>query len=451
MTDCKPVVLMLSTPLVNYHMPIRIIAEELISRGYDVAFVSSSAYKVEIEAIGARFFALEDNGRYAQAASIDWASDRDLIAPGPAQHAHDMEQSILNYIPGQHGAQQTALEFLHYERPGRPIVVLYEVTYLGILPTLLDAPDIKPTASIGIGIGPIALSSVDTSPFGFGLPPESSLEGRIRNSEMNQVAQDAFDTSRVRCEEILRELGVTKASPMFLDAIYLLPSRFMQMCIPSVEYPRSDAPSTIHFAGRVPSRVRDPSVKLPNWWQEIVENKTKKIVAVSQRSTNDDISKLIIPAMNGLKDYRGIIVIVDLGHIRATIPNHIIIPNNVRVLDFIPFDLLLPHCAIFIMNGDYDAFLSSIANGVPLVIGGATEGRCEVAARAAWAGVGVNLETENPSAEEVAAGVKRVIENDGYKARSRLLQEEMKQYNSIDEIQKSLDELAINGNHYKSR
>ena len=47
-----------------------------------------------------------------------------------------------------------------------------------------------------------------------------------------------------------------------------------------------------------------------------------------------------------------------------------------------------------------------------------TEDKTEVSARVDWAGVGVNLRTDTPSATKVGAAVQRVLGDDRYRLRA---------------------------------
>lgn len=443
MTVSKPLVLMCATPIYGHFAPVRAIAKELVARGYDVTFVTGSAYKESVEAIGAKLVPLEGRADFTEANLDEVGPERSSIPPGPAQVAYDMEHYFINPVPEQHAAQQRALRLLSEQHPGRPVVMCNEGFYLGTMPTLFGAPGIKPTASIGIGTVPIVLRSVDTPAFGPGIVPDNSPESRARNIAMNKaMEEEMFVKPAARFNEVMQELGVNKTPPFFGDIAYLAPDRFLQMCIPSVEYTRSDAPPTLHFAGGLPKGSREPFKNPPSWWPEITANTTKKIVAVCQGSVALNYNDLTIPTMNSLKDRSDVLVVVALGKKGATLPEGTVVPENARVADYIPFDDLLPHCAAFVTNGGYGGFQHAIANGTPLVLAGVTEDKPEVAARAEWAGVGVNLRTGSPSAEQVKAAVEEILNNDKYKARCRELEEEMKGYDPMEVVQRSIDDLA---------
>lgn len=409
-----------------------------------MTFVTGSHYRKMIEEIGASFVPLSGYSDFTERELDSRWPVRATVPAGLPQLMFDMENVFINVIPSQHESQQRALKMLHEKHPGRPIVSINEGIFWGSTPIMAGAPGLRPTATLGVGIVPVILSSVDCAPAGPGLLPDSSPEGRKRNQAMQKDIQEGLMSKlQQRYEEILDTLGATlKKKPFFLDAAYMLPNRFLQMCIPSAEYPRSDAPSSLRFAGGLPKGHRDAFINQPSWWNEVEANKTKKFVAVSQGSLALNYSDLIIPTMAALKDRDDIIVVVALGKKGATLPANTPVPDNARVADFIPFDDLLPHCAVFVTNGGYGAFQHAISNGTPLIVGGGTEDKPEVAARAEFAGLGFNLRTGTPTPEALLSAVDEVIMNPKYKERALELEAEMATYDPMTVVAQTVDELA---------
>jgi len=62
-----------------------------------------------------------------------------------------------------------------------------------------------------------------------------------------------------------------------------------------------------------------------------------------------------------------------------------------------------------VTNGGYGGTQQALAHGIPLVIAGTTEDKPDVAARVAWAGVGINLKTDAPTPEQVRAAVRTLV------------------------------------------
>lgn len=96
------------------------------------------------------------------------------MPPGPEQFAWTIEHSFIRVMPNQLAAVQKAITALKEKHPARPVVLLNESAFLGSLPLMKGARGVRPDGFIGIGINPISLSSVDTAPYGTGLPPPTS-------------------------------------------------------------------------------------------------------------------------------------------------------------------------------------------------------------------------------------------------------------------------------------
>ena len=329
------------------------------------------------------------------------------------------------------------------KHPVRPIILMTESLNFGALPLILGAPGIRPKGFIAIGLNPILLTSIDHPPFGPGLPPDSSPEGRDRNKSANENQKQIFALAQTAYEEALVSVGAKKPETFLLDALYALPHRFIQMCTPSVEYPRSDAPKTLRFAGGYPKPSRDASPTKPAWWHEVTNNSTKKkIIFVCQGTVATDLEQLAIPTMMALQERSDVIVIVALAKEGATLPADVPVPSNCRVADYIPYDDLLPYCDVFVTTGGYGAFQRALNNGTPLVMAATSEEKPETAARAEWTGVAVNLRTSNPSTEQLERAVEEILSNRRYKARALEIQAEIATYDPVGVIIENIEELA---------
>ncbi|KAJ3497396.1 hypothetical protein NLG97_g1927 [Lecanicillium saksenae] len=246
-----------------------------------------------------------------------------------------------------------------------------------------------------------------------------------------------------RFKSILQGLGVKADIPFFLDAPFLTGNRFLQMCIPSMEYKRSDAPPTLHFAGGLPKGHRDPFTNPPEWWPEVVSTGGKTVIAVAQGTVNLDFTELIVPTIEALGGDENILLVVALGARGASLPEGVAVPTNVRVGDFIPFDDLLPHCAALVCNAGYGTVLHAVACGTPMVLAGGSEDKPEMAARAENAGIAVNLRTGRPTPGQVRDAINEVLRNDTYKQRSIVLEAEVQSFDPIGIIEESIRDSLV--------
>lgn len=430
------------------------IAKQLVARGYEVCFVSGSGYRQQVEAIGASFLSVQGYGNFHDLTSWDldtsWPAGQKHLE-GPACFSHDLIHIFCKSLPSQHEAIQKALKTLRTRNPASPIFLLTESLNFGALPIKLGAPGLRPDGLIAIGLNPILLTSMDHSPFGSGMLPDSFPAGRRRNRLAGELQKQFFSEAQTAYGEALSSVGaVAKPEDEFLlDALYTLPDRFIQMCTPSVEYPRSDAPNTLRFAGGYPTTAvtEDASShwERPSWWDQVtVSNRTnkEKIVFVCQGTVAMDFNQLVIPTMAALKDRSDIIVIIALGRRGATLPTDLSVPSNCRVVDYIPYDSLLPHVDVFVTTGGYGSLQRALNNGTPLVMAGTTEEKPETAARAEWAGVAVNLRTAYPSVEQLGRAIDDVLTNERYKARAVEIQAEIARYDPVGVIVETMEELV---------
>lgn len=370
---------------------------------------------------------------------------------GPTCFNHDLIHIFCKSLPSQHEAIQKALKLISTQHPRRPIVFISESLNFSAMALKLGAPGLRPDGFIAIGLNPILLTSIDHSPFGTGMLPDKSPEGRERNKLANAAQKQFFAHAQASYVEALVSVGaIAKSADEFLlDSLYALPDRFIQMCAPSVEYPRSDAPNTLRFAGGYPTtaatRGTTSDWERPSWWDEVItgsKSARKKIVFVCQGTVAMDYNQLVIPAMAALKNRSDIIVLIALGRLDAKFIADVAVPANCRVKDYIPYDSVLPYVDVFVTTGGYGSFQRALSNGTPLVIAGTTEEKPETAARAEWAGVAVNLRTSYPSVEQLGRAVQEVLTNQRYKTRALEIQAEISRYDPVGVIIKNIEELA---------
>ncbi|RDW92035.1 hypothetical protein BP5796_01429 [Coleophoma crateriformis] len=439
--ETKPVLLVCASPASGHIMPVKAISKALIARGYEITFVSGTTFGPGIKDIGATFFPLEGLSNFDD--DIDkYFPERSSYAPGLPRILYDLEHIFIRSMVSQWETQQKALKQVREHYPGRKVVLLSEGAFLGTIPTLSGSPGLLPDATLALGGMPVVLTSRNLPPFGSALPPDNSPDGHIRCKAMQDGFMQTMAAPIELYRKTLKELGSKVHQEWCFDTIYLVPDRFIQFCPPSVEFPRPDAPDTIRFAGGLPHGHRDPMTDPPSWWSEVTGNPNKKrIVFVCQGTVQLDYNELIIPTMEGLKDEQDVLVVVALGKKGAKLPESYAVPENARVADFIPFDEVLPLSDVFVTNGGYGGFQHGVSNGTPLAIGGATEDKPDVACRAEWCGIGINLKTGTPTPEAVKEAVKSLLTDPKYKKRALELQEEMQSFDPISVLIENMNEV----------
>lgn len=397
-------VLVCSTPFHGHIMPLTAVARYLVGRGHRVRFLTGSNYRGAVEKTGATFLSLPAEADYDD-------TDIDASFPGRAGRTgldairYDVSNVFLRPAAAQLRAVDEALAAEQVD------VVLLESTFVAAVPLLMrkERPPV-----ITLGLTPLGLPSVDTAPFGLGIPPLRGPLGPVRNRLLALIVEKGvFGSVQKEARQVVKSLtgeevrGFFMNSPALADAI-------VQFSVASFEYPRRDLPSTVHFVGPV-SRTTPSTGELPEWWPDL--DGSRPVVHLTQGTVaNRNYDELIAPAMSGLADEDMLVVVATGGRPVSTLPQPL--PANVRAAEYLPYDRLLPLTDVYASNGGYGGVHFALEHGVPLVVAGKTEDKAEVAARVAWSGTGINLKTNRPTATQVRDAVRKVLADDRYRKAS---------------------------------
>ncbi|RKR87699.1 UDP:flavonoid glycosyltransferase YjiC (YdhE family) [Micromonospora pisi] len=420
-----------ASPIAGHFAPMRAIAENLVQRGYPVTVLTGSQFRDPVERTGARFVALPGLADYDLSRFAEMYVEAGAPS-GPDEPNFAFRRLFLDPSADQHRAVQELLA----EAGDEPVVVIAETGFGGPRMTRLGVPGREPAGLIGIGVTPLTLTSVDTAPYGTGLPPDSSPEGRERNRVANRRRQETYYGNIQRyVERMWRALGAEGDLPFVMDSAVLQSDYFLQLSIASVEYPRSDAPKSLRYIGTLPTHAGS-TVPLPPWWGEVAA--ARRVIAVTQgTAANRDFSELIEPTLRALAGVDALVV-ATLGR-PARLTG---MPANARLAEFIPFDELLRHTDLLVTNGGYGGMQQALSHGVPMVLAGQSEDKREGTARVAWSGAAINLATQRPTEADIRAAVDAVLTEPRYRDRARELQAEYARHDAFQEIADTVDELA---------
>ncbi|RGP76022.1 hypothetical protein FLONG3_5413 [Fusarium longipes] len=442
----KPHLVFGATPADGHTYPLIRIAEDLIGRGFEITFIGGDQFEDAITKTGAKYVNVRT------LFNLKLMAEREAIPAGLPRLLYDIRHIFIGETPHRWEVLKRVLEDIRAQDPEREVVVMPETCFMGANPLTLGAPLPKgyTTRPKVINLQPIpyTASSIDTAPFGLGLPPDSTESGRARNQSMNQMMVDGpFAEVITHQDEVLKGLGATEIlEPQFpFHHWMLMHDLSLQLCPPSLEYDRSDMPSNVKFAGCLMPKSTPSDFVYPSWWDD-VRRGDRRIVAVTQGTVSNEASGLVIPTIQALSDRDDLLTVAILGRKGAALPEDMAVPSNTRVIDYLPYDVLLPHASVFVMNAGYGGFLHGVTNGVPLVLAGESEDKPEVAMRGEWSGVAVNLRTGQPTPEIVREGVERVLSNDSFKKRVGEIKAEneaMKIHDFIEEQILSIKDLEL--------
>lgn len=396
--------LLCSTPAHGHVMPLLTIARHLRAQDHRVLFLTSHRYAEQVIAADAEFLALPADAdvNLDDAGSIPGRAG----LTGAAALRFDMLTLFLRPGEAQFETLRAIVAAEHVD------AVLTEPLFVGAA-LLAEVPRGERPPIVALGIFPLGVKSRDTAPFGLGIPPRGGALGRLRNAALAFVSERVvFAPVSAEADRIARASVGHRLSRFFLDW-HSGADAIVQFTVPTFEYPRSDLSSRVRFVGPLPVTVSD--APLPEWWSDLTPR--RPIVHVTQGTVaNADFEQLIAPAIAGLAASDVLVVVSTGGRAAEALPTPL--PANVRVAEYLPYDRLLPLVDVMVTNGGYGGVQQALAHGIPLVVAGQTEDKVEVSARVGWSGAGINLRTNRPTPDAIAAAVNRVIDDESYAARA---------------------------------
>jgi MGT family glycosyltransferase len=424
-------ILIASTPATGHLNPLLAIGRVLIAEGHELAFLSGSVLRSRIEAIGAKFHALPEGADYDLRDFDSVAPELKTIAPGPDWLRVALERVFVDTIPAQHKGLQQVLR-------GFPAdLVIGDDMLFGVLPMLLGPRSKRPPIAL-CGTSFLHWQREDGAPHFVGLPPATTKEqsddyAAIYREHDRLIYQPVAD----RLNRSLQKLGVGPLSMSMVDSVVDLADAYLQLTVPSFEFPR-DLPPSVHFVGTPP--IIPNQVPPPSWAHEL--DGSRKVVLVTQGTlANHNFGLLIAPTLAALANEPDLLVIATAGGRPVeAIPGPI--PANARLAQYLPFEWVLPKTDVFVTNGGYGSVNQALSFGIPLVAAGLTEDKADVNARVAWSGVGINLATNEPTPQALRQAVRAVLDKPNYRSRAARMADEFSGIDTRSEVLGIIGKLA---------
>ena len=399
------------------------VVARLVERGHEVVWFASRLFHDDVEAVGATPVPY---GR-----TRDFDGER-LLAQFPQlaglRGPRAIGRAYADVFVGGARHRIADLSALMAEQPVD--VILCDGLSYGV--SLLAEVHGVPYATIGDG--PIAHAHGPTPAFGPGLQPMSGPMSaplsRLRNHAVRTATRRwILAQAQAEHDEVRADLGLAPDGRSVLE-VSMSPLLHLQGCTPSFEYPTPTMPASVRWIGALRP---DPPANWspPPWWDEL-KTSSRPVVHVTQGSIRPDMRELIVPALQALAD-EDVLVVVTTG--RVPEPELVAdlgmpLPENARVCEFIPYDLLLPHVDVCVANGGYTGVTTALHHGVPLVQVGSSEEKAEIGARIRWSGVGVRMRATSPSPRRLRAAVRRVLHDPAYRAAAQRIGAEMRSHDA---------------------
>ncbi len=401
-------IIIASIPAHGHVTPMLAIARGFVERGDQVRFVTGARFADRVHATGAAHIPLPAEADYDE--SILQSFPERAKLKGIKAAAHDIEHLFARPAHAQYQTVMAA----HAAHAAD--VVLVEPAFCGAV-IVLGHPRPQRPAVVLCGVVPLLIDSVDTAPAGLGLPP-ARRANRLRNKALAVMSRRILLRANGIIDDVHQQVHGRPFSGSFID-LGARADAAVQFTVPAFEYPRSDAPATLHFAG--PLGAAGSHAALPDWWSDL--DGTRPVVHVTQGTVaNMDYGQAIAPTLQALAGEDVLVVVSTGGRPLDTLPP---LPENARAATFLPYDELLPHTDVYVTNGGYGGVQYALRYGVPIVATGGKEDKLEVGARVAWSGVGRRMRTERPSVRALRRDILAVLHQPRYREASRRIAADM--------------------------
>ncbi len=386
-------IIIAAVPIHGHVNPLLAVARHLVARGDRVRFITGARFAELVDATGATHIALPDAADFDDRLDIHEVFPGRVGLSGPKAIAFDLEHIFVAPARAQHDAVMAA-------HAAEPADVLLTDPMLAGGAYIVGHPRPRRPAVVMCGLIPLSMASPDVAPFGLGLAPAKVLN-RTRNRVLTTLTRPVFRTASRIADDTNRELhGRALGYPIIDWARHA--DAVAQFTVPAFEYPRRDAPATLHFVG--PISATGSHAPRPAWWEELDE---RPLVHVTQGTiANKDFGQLVAPTLEALADDDVLVAVTTGGRPLDTLPP---LPANARAAEYLNYDELLPRTAVFVTNGGYGGVQYALRYGVPIVATGGKEDKPEVGARIEWSGVGRRIRSDQPGAKALQRAIREVL------------------------------------------
>jgi MGT family glycosyltransferase len=401
-------IIIASVPVQGHVTPLVAAARGFVERGDHVRFITGARFADKIAATGASHIPLPPDIDYDDNFLQQFPERAKL--KGLKAAAFDVEHVFAKPAKLQYEAIMAA----HTAQPAD--VVLAEQNFFGGAFLLAHRRPTRPAVVVSSVI-PLAMPSADTAPFGMGLPP-ARLFNRRRNAILAALNRRVWARADHTLDRLHRAVH-GQALPGQIVNWLTWADAVVQFTVPSFEYPRSDAPASLHFIG--PLSATGSQAPRPDWWGDL--DGSRPVIHVTQGTfANKDYTQVIAPTLEALAGEDVLVTVATGGRALDTLPP---LPANARAAEYLPYDELLPRTDVFVTNGGYGGIQYALRYGLPIVATGGKEDKPEVGARVAWSGVGRRIRTERPTPSALRRDILAVLNQPRYQQASRRVAAEM--------------------------
>ena len=408
--------------------PMQAVAQALVRRGHEVIWLTSADNEARVLMTGATFVATQ----------VIAVIDAPLMAMNETGILDGKYHNLENRLLAQVSDYRRVLKEFEAD------VLLVDVMPYGAR-ALYDLGEIPAYATLGVI--PMYMSGSKAPQAVSGCSPPTSTLGLMWNYMQHLFTQwftiplllkPVINKQRRRLG--LHDLPFGEAKECFTYSPFL----HIQASSPALEFRQRPKPvqhsQATRYVGPLVTSVTTDLSQLPSWWDEVVRH--PRVVGITQGTLAMDPTSLIMPAIEALSPNKDLLLVVASPYSDQIEAKTGSLPN-VRFAKWLPYHLFLPQLSLLVTNGGYGSITQALSHRVPLICAGQTEDKKDTAARVSWAGVGIDLKTDNPSTEMVSDAAAKILGDKSYVDRARQMGEELNNLGGAVKACELLEELVL--------
>jgi UDP:flavonoid glycosyltransferase YjiC (YdhE family) len=404
--------------------PVLSIAAELVRRGHQVRILADPTAEGAARAAGCEFSPWQAAPHFStQAEQTAMIKENES---GSLLRQFRVGRDLLMFGP----AGDFADDLLRTVRDHPVDAVLAESTLPGILVGALATG--LPTAALVVNIYMRPTPGIPL--FGSGWRPARGPLGRARDAVATATLRRIWAGSMPGLNQTLDRLGSPPVEELFdlMDRC----QRVLVLTSPSFDFPASALPDNVRYVG--------PQLDDPHWASTAARpqdgDRPLVLVAASSIYQNHqaDMLRRVAAALARLP----VQAVLTSG--RGVDPSEIPAPENVRVMSSAPHQALMREASVVVASSGHGTVLKALAAGAPLVCLTLGRDQKDNAQRVVRLGAGVWLNGRRASETDIAAAVRQVLEQPGYRQAAQhfartLAREAAERPSAADEAEKLLE------------
>lgn len=421
-------ILFATVPADGHFNPLTGLAVHLQNMGYDVRWYTSVTYAEKLSKLQIQHYPLHRAFDLNAGSPDELFPERMKIKSQVKKLALDLTNAFILRSTEYFEDIKDIYQIFPFD------LVICDCTFTAI-PFIKEKLDVP---VISIGVLPLTETSKDLAPMGLAMMPSHSFFGRRKQDVLRFVADKIlFRKPNKIFASLLEKYNIKMQGSNLFDCLVRTSTLLLQSGTPNFEYKRSDLGKNIRFIGALLPHTS--SSKQNKWTHEKLKQYTK-IILVTQGTVEKDVTKLLMPTLEALKNSEYLIVATTGGSQTAALKEKY--PHdNIIIEDFIPFEDIMPLANMYITNGGYGGVMLGIENKLPMIVAGVHEGKAEINARIEYFKLGINLRTETPAPAQLKTSVEKIFSDATYQINVERLSHEFSRYHPnllcaryIDEI-----------------